>query len=185
MKSFSDFCFDFEFFDEGNVTIPISIGMVHVATGDSYYAVVGDIPAVDIYVKHEFLREAVWPLLPTGPDKVLLDWDHPDVKAREDIAEELRDFVYDHSVRLMTGQVRLWAWYAAWDMVCLGRLFGGMLNIPSPLPQFPHDLKVAYDASGLTRADLPVQDPATEHHALHDSHHDVAIGRALKAFAES
>src|ERR1700728_2927548 len=118
--------YDCEFHERG-ADYPInllSIGMV-AENGAEYYAVVNTVH-IDEAVNHEWLRNNVFttPPLTVEPDTMYegeYQWcwktKHPDyqhVKPREQVREEVTAFV------MRTGaNPQLWAWFAAYDHVCL------------------------------------------------------------------
>jgi hypothetical protein len=63
--------------------------------------------------------------------------------------------------------VRLWAYYAAYDHVVLARLFGTMVQLPGHIPMYTHDLMQEMDRRGVRRDQLPANNDA--HNALADA----------------
>lgn len=179
--------YDTEFLERGG-SHPIdliSIGMVR-KDGQEYYAVANsfDVSAV---LRHEWLRVNVWPHLPTvvarrrrvllrrrrKPVSEWLDLCHSDVKSRDQIASEVRDFV------LVDDHPKLWASYCAYDHVVLCQLFGTMIELPEGFPMFTHDLKAESVRLGDPR--WPDQ-PGVEHHALADARHVKTVWEFLRDF---
>lgn len=149
--------YDTEFLENGKTIELISIGMVN-EYGDTYYAISSTMPWSDI-LKYDWLVENVVPHLPTKD--TMLDFNHPDVKSRSLIAEEVRNFV------LREVNPRLWAYYGAYDHVVLCQLFGRMMQLPDGFPMFTNDLKTFQYYQGNPA--LPVQDPTGAHDALADA----------------
>lgn len=143
----------------------ISIGMIR-EDGEELYLVNGE---MDFYAawRHDWLRENVMEQLPLArdPDGIMeddgLDFDHPAVVSRANIASQVSDF-------LKVPRLKLWAWYGAYDHVVLAQLFGRMIDLPGHVPMFTHDLK--QEATRLHAPELPSQ-PAGEHNALADARH--------------
>jgi hypothetical protein len=149
--------YDTEFLENGKTIEFISIGMVN-EHGNTYYAVNATMPWGDI-LKHEWLVENVVPHLPLNGS--MLDFNHPSVKSRSLIAQEVQNFV------LRERNPRLWAYYGAYDHVVMCQLFGKMIDLPEGFPMFTNDLKTFQYYKGNPR--LPIQDPGSEHNALDDA----------------
>lgn len=98
-----------------------------------------------------------------------LDMDHPDVRPMGQIRRMVSDFVYaSHPAGLdiERNNVKMWAYYGAYDHVRLAQLWGPMVELPSHVPMLTHDLKS--EAMRLGADKLPEQDGA-EHNALADA----------------
>lgn len=97
----SRFFYDTEFIEDGRTIDLISIGLV-AEDGREYYAVNRDMPVKQIS-RHEWLMANVVPGLPRlqGDERMhagrrnplALDWHHPHIKPRHQIAEEVRNFI--------------------------------------------------------------------------------------------
>lgn len=155
-------CYDFEFFEDGTVIDPISLGMVR-EDGREYYAINQDLPFGPIS-KHQWLMENVMPSLPVRVGHSdPWDRDHPHfvhVKPRDQIRREVLRFLMD------TPSVSLWAWYAAYDHVALAQLFGRMIDMPIGIPQRTNDIAQEWERLGYPL--LPEQ-PTGLHNALSDA----------------
>jgi len=171
--------YDTEFIEDGRTIDLISIGMV-AEDGREYYAVASDAPW-DRIRKRDWLVRNVLPSLPvTGRtlldaylkhhpnsyprpsiDLVGPDLQHSQVKPRQVIANEVRDFI------LATPDPQLWAWYAAYDHVALCQLWGRMIDLPEGVPMWTNDLK--QEAERLGNPELPSMPGVTEHNALSDA----------------
>lgn len=181
-----DFMYDTEFLEQGHghPIEFISIGMVHPASGNTYYAVNEYLPEREIK-KNPWVLKNVWPYLPTTKNtsggKVCrclhghLDKTHPDVKPRAQIAAELSVFIRTLGSASRSGN-RLWAYYSSYDHVVLAQLYGRMIDLPEHIPMFTGDLKVEAERQGVS--ELPKQ-KLKEHHALADAHWDVDVARFL------
>ncbi|MEU0937654.1 3'-5' exoribonuclease [Embleya sp. NPDC005971] len=177
--------YDFEFIEDGRTIRSISIGMA-ADDGREYYAVVRDMDTMYAAVRHPWLRANVLPSLPIAsvyvdecPD--VWDWDdeHPDkprVKPVETIADEVRAFLQ------ATPDLELWAYYGAYDHVCLAQLFGTMVQLPGGIPMFTNDIAQEAHRLGLSTEDLPRQ-PAGLHHALADARHNRVRREFLRRYA--
>tara|TARA_R110001606_G_scaffold297277_1_gene445032 strand:- start:5682 stop:6245 length:564 start_codon:yes stop_codon:yes gene_type:complete len=171
--------YDTEFLEDGKTIELISIGIV-TEDGREYYAVNADMP-IDRIKNDRWLVENVWKSLPVvgyqehlvtvgaGKNEIRcktpghLDSKSSLIRPRRLIANEVRDFILDGS-----GDVELWADYAAYDHVVLAQLFGKMIHLPEGIPMFTHDLQHAL--SRLPRMSVPVQS-AGVHNALADARH--------------
>lgn len=170
--------YDTEFLEDGKTIELISIGLVR-EDGLKYYAVSKDLPFGPIS-RHPWLMENVMPSLPVRTGHAYSwDLDHPDfkhVKTRDQIADEVQDFVQ------CTPEPQLWAWYGAYDHVALCQLWGRMIDLPSGVPMFTNDLK--QEAVRLGNPTMPRQADA-EHNALADAEHNMAMARFLAGLETS
>lgn len=173
------YAYDTEFLEDGRTIELISIGIVS-ETGREYYAVNADMPIRRIR-KHSWLMENVVPGLPKPagdwnnhmPRSWLFDYNNPVVKRRDRIADEVHDFL------LAEGSPSLWADYAAYDHVVLAQLWGRMIDLPTGLPMFTHDLQQALE-SAPEGYQVPEQ-KSGQHNALADARH---VMRVLREVAE-
>ena len=146
----------------------------------------------DRIVEHDWLVRNVVPHLPLKGRPVAtlggifggkanvrgleLDHTNSDVKPRQVIANEVRDFL-----RAAGPDVELWAWYAAYDHVALCWLWGRMIDLPDGVPMWTNDLR--QERHRLGNPDMPKQ-AAGEHNALEDARHNLAMARFLDEHAE-
>jgi hypothetical protein len=156
--------FDTEFYDVGyRLNVPedlISIGLVTEGGEELYIE--------NQLCDHEGKTRVAW----KEEDKAWmkanvlpkLSRDPKDSFWGSDIASEIRTFVGDE-------KPEFWAFYGAYDWVFLCKLFGGLLKLPKGWPRLFHELKWYMDANGVEKgmSFCPKQDPATQHHALHDA----------------
>lgn len=168
--------YDCEFIEDGHTIELISIGIV-ASDGREYYAVNADV-SQDRIIQHSWLRENVWPSLPTipypkhryafghveQPSLGRLDLRDPDVRPRATIATEVRDFLLAPGPET---PIELWAYYGAYDHVALAQLFGPMVKLPAGLPMFTRDIMQAADG---VPTGLPEQESGL-HNALEDARH--------------
>lgn len=169
--------YDTEFLEDGVTIELISIGIV-ADDGREYYAISEEMPWERI-VQHDWLMENVVPSLPLkqGWNVPLLDYDDPLVKSRQDIRREIMTF-------FLTGNepIELWAWYGAYDHVCLAQLFGRMVDMPRSVPHWTNDLRQETERLGVY-TELPVQDSG-EHIALEDARWNKAVGDFLHRYEQ-
>jgi hypothetical protein len=108
-----------------------------------------------------------------------LDMDHPDVRPMGQIRRLVSDFIMESHPTGFTGEardrndVKMWAWYGAYDHVRLAQCWGPMVDLPPHVPMLTHDLKSEHMRLGSP--ELPKQ-KGKEHNALAD-----AEGNHLKA----
>ena len=145
------FFYDTEFHDNGRTIDLISIGIV-AEDGRTYYAVNKDMDRYSI-ATNEWLCENVMPQLPQSKR-----W-----KPRHVIRDEVYTFLTADNTR-----PELWAWFAAYDHVCLSQLWGRMIDVPQPIPQFTSDVRSLVNWTGITH--LPTQTQGA-HDALQDAKH--------------
>lgn len=178
--------YDLEFIEDGTTIDLISIGIV-AEDGREYYAVEAYANEGSTYAKirrHEWLMDNVVPYLPLVPTMYrptrggdlghfILDQNDPATKPKRQIAAEVRDFL------LATDKpIELWAYYGAYDHVCLHQLWGPMAEQPERVPWFTHDIMQACAHLGVDPAALPTCD-GTQHHALADARHVKAMWEHL------
>jgi hypothetical protein len=183
--------YDLEFLERPGRIDLISIGIV-ADDGREYYAVNSDMPLDDIKA-HHWLMDNVWPHLPLRdihpamneppgpfrddvpmggrckckPQDGHLDTSSILVKPRWVIANEVRQFLTEDE-----DKIELWAYYGAYDHVCLMWLWGPMISKPARIPMWTHDLKqlaeqVGIDGETRTLPDKHIGGPA--HNALADA----------------
>lgn len=195
--------YDCEFLEDGRTVELISIGLI-TDDGASYYAVNGDLDdpnqmtlevrttSWERIVRHDWLVRNVVPHLPlkgqpaatlgglfTGKANmrgVELDHTNSDVKPRQVIANEVRDFI-----QAAGPDVELWAWYGAYDHVALCQLWGPMIDLPDGVPMWTNDLR--QERRRLGEPEMPRQ-AAGEHNALADAVHNRDMARFLDQYAE-
>ena len=162
--------FDTEFYDRGgslDVTHDlISIGLVSETGAELYienracdHSIVSPAFSFGGRVMSEedmtWMRTNVLSKLDTNPTKGL--WS-------SQIAPAITAFVGDE-------KPEFWAYFGAYDWVLLCKLFGGLLKLPKGWPHLFRDLRWLMDQYSVHKGlpGCPQQDPATQHHALHDA----------------
>lgn len=112
-----------------------------------------------------------------------LDRDHPDVRPLGQIRRLVSDFLLaSHPVGVERegfdrNNILMWAWYGAYDHVCLVQsLWGEMVKLPPYVPMLTHDLKS--EAMRLGNPTMPEQ-KGTEHNALADAEGNLHKARFL------
>lgn len=182
-----DIFYDWEFLEDGRTIEPISIGMVR-EDGRELYLVneeVLDLPRytrTDLHKRiceHKWLMENVVPGLPLDPDApepvppgrgqkpyFWVDPNAANVMPLRLIRRLVQDFVVE------VADPELWAWFAAYDHVALGQLFGKMIDMPHGFPWYTNDIRTLKTLAGPTaRASEPEQTEGV-HNALEDARHN-------------
>lgn len=200
--------YDTEFIDDGHIIELISIGIV-AGDGREYYAVNQDV-SQDRILQSTWLRDNVWPSLPTRAltqhEELILgarqfrppaqaplatdlyyrlgaiDTEAPEVKHKTVIADEVRDFILQPAGNEIRADVELWADYAAYDHVALAQLFGPMIALPHGIPMFTNDLQQLI-GHVVARSAQPLTLPVQKsggHNALADARHLKACYDAIR-----
>lgn len=151
---------DTEFYERGpNYPIQlISIGIV-AQNGCEYYA---ELEGINPAKLSPWLQENVVPHLSGGGL----------VKNRNQVASDI--------LTLLASDVkpRFWAYFAPYDWVCFAQIFGTMVEMPFPLPNFCMDLK-----QEMVRLDI--RTPMLPHTgALHNALADARWNRDLHAYIQ-
>jgi hypothetical protein len=164
--------YDTEFHEDGNTIDFISIGIV-AEDGREYYAVSNEFDTSRV-AKNEWLMDNVMSSIPhdqfvvsdTQGFMVVRDiFVHADIgKPKALIAYEIGQFVGKDN------DAEFWAWYSAYDHVCLAQLWGRMLDLPERVPMWTADIKQLHKEAGYL--ELPKQ-PEGKHNALEDARWNV------------
>lgn len=172
--------YDTEFLEDGKTIELISFGMA-AEDGREYYAASRDMPHKRI-AKSDWLCRNVVPSLPRihgdrrlhvgRGNPLALDFEHPDMLSRNRLAAGVLRFIQ------ATPAVELWAWYGAYDHVCLAWLYGPMSQLPDGIPMWTNDLRQEALRLGLSDEDMPKQ-AAGHHNALADARHNKVMGEFL------
>lgn len=164
-----------EFLEDGNTIRLISIGMVR-EDGKEYYAVVNDLELMQDVYNHTWLRENVWPSLPTGhiEGKVaFIGWPGMGLaRDRTTIADEIKRFISG------TLNPELWAYYGAYDHVALCQLWGRMVDLPNGIPMYTNAIKQEIVRLGSPR--IPEQ-KSGNHNALEDARWNKEVMEYLRS----
>lgn len=146
--------YDTEFYDDGHTVELISIGIV-AEDGREYYA-------VNLNADWDAIKKNYWLMLNVIAQlPPVSEW-----KPKEQIRDEVYTFLTEDA------HPDLWAWFAAFDHLCLSQLWGRMIDVPAPIPQFTNDVRALVNWTGITR--LPSQ-VAGKHDALQDARHVKAM----------
>jgi 3' exoribonuclease, RNase T-like len=177
--------YDTEFLEDGRTIDLISIGIV-AGDGREYYAVNSDADWERIK-QDDWLVRNVMPSLPVTSRALLnaylanppnryprpliglvgIDMTRTEVKPRQVIANEVRDFILGTDPEQLP-HVELWADWGAYDHVALCQLWGRMVDLPEGIPMWTHDLRQELERRGAAK-EVPSLPGSTEHNALHDA----------------
>ncbi|MFC7344090.1 polyadenylate-specific 3'-exoribonuclease AS [Saccharopolyspora griseoalba] len=152
--------YDCEFIEDGHTIDLVSIGVVD-ESGREFYAVSTEF---DANRAGSWVRQHVLPQLPPPAERT---W-----KSRSEIRDDLYDFLTSR-----TGDVELWAWYAAYDHVALAQLWGPMPTLPRRIPKFTRDLRQRWEDVGKPK--LPAA-PDNAHDALADAKHNLERWKVIE-----
>lgn len=180
--------YDTEFLEDGKTIDFISIGIV-AEDGREYYAVSEDFNT-DRVLAHRWLMDNVMSSIEheTGvvtayegaPVKRWMMVTDPAAKPREWIARDIEEFIGDDP------DPELWAWYSAYDHVCLAQLWGRMLDLPDRVPMFTNDLKTLVKEVKRKKGkgpEMPKQ-PSGHHNALDDARFNVVRYNYLRGLLD-
>lgn len=165
--------YDTEFHEDGKTIDFISIGIV-AEDGREYYAVSSECDT-DRIANNQWLMDNVMSSI-DHDTKVVSDargfplrrWlfiTDPAIKTRAMIARDIQTFVGADR------DPEFWAWYGAYDHVCLAQLWGKMIDLPDNVPMYTNDLKTLVQLAEKKmggRQYLPKQ-PEGHHNALSDA----------------
>lgn len=159
--------YDTEFHEDGKTIDFISIGIVS-EDGREYYAVSNEFDTrrvannrwlmdnVMSSIDHDKFVVTDFEGMPLVRDIYVTD---SAAKSRAEIASDILEFV-DGT------WPDFWAWYGAYDHVCLCQLYGKMIDLPAGFPMFSSDLKQMHKDAG--NPSMPKQ-PDGLHNALEDA----------------
>lgn len=172
MPKQTKFMYDTEFHEDGKTIDLISIGMVNYDTGEEYYAVSNEFDTrrvagnwwlmenVMSSIDHEQFIVFDFQGAPSVKDIHVTD---PAAKSRAEIAADILEFTHGT-------WPDFWAWYSAYDHVCLAQLWGKMIDLPNRMPMFTSDIKQLHKQAGSPQ--MPKQ-PEGLHNALADAKFNV------------
>jgi hypothetical protein len=164
--------YDTEFHEDGKTIDFISIGIV-AEDGREYYAVSNAFDTrrvaqnnwlmdnVMTSIKHEKFVVADYEGKPLVRDIYVTD---PNTKSKSTIAWDIHNMIKNDP------DPEFWAWYSAYDHVCLAQLWGRMIDLPDGVPMWTDDIKSLHKRAGYP--ELPKQ-PTGHHNALDDARWNV------------
>ena len=162
--------YDTEFHEDGKTIDFISIG-IYAEDGRTYYAVSNEFDTRRV-AQNEWLMKNVMSSIdhdqfitydgkgfPAVRDIFVTD---AAAKPKDRIAREIAYFVGADR------NAEFWAWYSAYDHVCLAQLWGKMIELPNMIPMYTNDIRTLVQLAGLQPNELPKQ-PDGHHNALMDA----------------
>ena len=166
--------YDTEFLEDGKTIDFISIGIV-AEDGRTLYRVSNEFDTRRV-ARHDWLMRNVLSSIdhdqfitydfkgkPAVRDIYVTD---KAARSKDQIARDIADFVGGDR------DAEFWAWYSAYDHVCLAQLFGRMIDLPNMIPMFTNDIRTLVALAGMQPNQLPKQ-PAGHHNALADAQQNV------------
>lgn len=165
--------YDTEFHEDGKTIDFISIGVV-AEDGREFYAVSEDFDTRRV-AQNNWLMENVMSSI-KHDQFVVSDFlgasfvrdifvTDENAMSRTQVALELEEFIGQDD------KPELWAWFGAYDHVCLAQLWGKMIDLPRNVPMYTNDLKTLVQLAEKKlggRVYLPKQ-PDGHHNALEDA----------------
>lgn len=173
------YTYDTEFHEDGETIDFISIGIVNMDTGEEFYAVSNEFNTRRV-ANNNWLMDNVMSSIPHS-QFIVTDADgYPFVRdiyvdpavgrSKAEIAAQIKAFIGADR------KPELWAWYSAYDHVCLAQLWGKMIDLPEQIPMFTNDIKTLLREverrNGRSGVVMPKQ-PEGLHNALEDARHNV------------
>lgn len=111
-----------------------------------------------------------------------LNKDHPDVRSMGQIRWMVSEFLMqchpmgDAERVINRDDVKMWAYYGAYDHVRLAQIWGPMSDLPAHIPMLTHDLK----SESMRLGDpAPPKREGVEHNALADARYNLKMARHL------
>jgi hypothetical protein len=155
---------DWEFLASGNKVVPISVGMVR-EDGEELYA-------------EFYLGSRLWSKIEENP--WLCENVMPLLQQRQHTYLEIRESVKKF---FEVPDLELWGWYSAYDHMCLGQLFGGMLNLPRRA-FWTNDIRQELHRLGEKAPRIPdLREPhEKQHFALDDARVEARMHRWLISY---
>lgn len=162
--------YDCEFHEDGKTIDFISIGIL-AEDGRRFYAVANDFDTRRVAqnnwlmknvmdsIDHEQFITYDWEGKPAVRDIYVTD---TAARPKSEIGRQIAYFVGGDR------EAEFWAWYSAYDHVCLAQLFGRMIDLPDMIPMVTHDIQTLVKLAGVEPKDVPKQ-PAGHHNALADA----------------
>ncbi|GAB1643541.1 3'-5' exoribonuclease domain-containing protein [Krasilnikovia sp. MM14-A1259] len=170
--------YDTEFIERGTNHELVSIGLVEVDSGRTYYGVSDEFNIGHLFAD-DWLRTNVAPALPWTGGAVhgLRELDRSDlaVKSRLQIARDVMQFIVGDG-----SPVELWAHFGAFDHVMLSGLCDLVRPVPPQIPGWTRELNHRIEQLGVAGL-LPAQSTG-RHNALEDARHLAAGLRLLDRF---
>lgn len=182
-ETMTKFFYDTEFHEDGKTIDFMSIGIVNYDTKETFYAVSCEFDTSRVCqnwwlmknvmssIEHKTFTYYDFDGAPCYRDFILTD---KNAMSRDAIRDGILNFIGDQ-------QAELWAWYSAYDHVCLAQLFGKMIDLPETVPMVTYDIKQVHKEAGYP--EMP-QQPEGLHNALEDAKMNVVRYDYLKGLID-
>lgn len=166
------YMYDTEFKEDSKTIDLISIGIVNYDTGEEFYAVSNEFDTAAVAADPWLMKNVMpsigyeeWLDCNLVTDAPFKNFDVTDPAAMSRI--EIRDAITAFTRGTWPD---FWAWYGAYDHVCLCQLWGRMIDLPNRMPMFTSDIKQLHKQAGSPK--MPKQ-PEGLHNALADARFNV------------
>lgn len=167
--------YDTEFHEDGKTIDFISIGIVCIDTGEEYYAVSDEFDTRRV-AKNDWLMTNV---MNSIDHDQFITYDRDGFPAVRDIhvtdrAAKSKNQIAMDIAHFVGGDraPEFWAWFSAYDHVCLAQLFGKMIDLPDKIPMYTNDIRTLMDLTKTKHSQMPKQ-PEGHHNALADARMNV------------
>lgn len=172
--------YDFEFEEDGDTIIPISLGMVSEDGRELYLINKGYMQSyIDLegyHWKGKYASVLTPWLCENVCDKISQEDINKYGEEWEDWGPIVLDFISKGGKITSRSYVELWGYYVSYDHVALAQIFGKMIDLPEPIPMYSHELKQIIPSRERIRFT-----PADEHNALSDAHWNKAVWEMYNA----
>lgn len=165
-----NYSYDTEFHEDGSTIDLISIGIV-AEDGREYYAVSNEFDTRRV-AQNDWLMKNVMSSI-DHEQFIVYDFEGKpavkDVHVTDPAAKSRLEIKWDIFWMVMEDpKPEFWAWYSAYDHVCLAQLWGKMIDLPQTMPMYTNDIRTLVKLASLQPSDLPRQ-PDGLHNALSDA----------------
>lgn len=165
--------YDWEFYENGRIIEPISLGMV-CDDGRELYIINKTYMDDYYYGLQEFISD--W-LIENVLDKI----SNEDIEVygveRPQMPGKVLNFISNDGKVGSRNSVELWGYYGAYDHVCLAQLWGDMMSLPQPIPMFTKEIMNEQPK----RFSAKPERTTPEHNALADAKYQYEIWKAWNA----
>jgi hypothetical protein len=153
---------DTEFYEDGELIHPISLGLVCEDGRELYLEFQFDESIVSNWVRDNVV--------------CYLEWEPEDRLTRQEAAKRVLEFVGE-------GKLEFWAYFADYDWIVMCQMFGTMMDLPENFPKYCMDLQQWWVQQGRPfKAKLFPPQPTNRHNALADAKWNVGVWKALNDY---
>lgn len=159
--------YDFEFVENGETVIPVSIGMVDEQDKALYIInkplMLAEYYGEPYYWKGKYECNAS----KFVQDEVYKHISRKDVEEfgaqPEEWADIIHGFISNGGEIKSRDQVELWGYFSSYDHLCLAQCFGTMMQLPEPIPMNTHDVLTINNGKIIDFT------PMIKHHPVYDA----------------